>query len=637
MRQPLTLVLVLLCSVACSQACSQTTEPQPTTEDQRGAAPAPESIVELPPLQHDLCEASGWCWVNPRPHGNSLADVAAVSSTELWAVGSGGTIMHFERGAWTSETLGTAMLERVWPRAVDDVWVLGRNGFVAHRDANNWQILPTDTDVELHDIDGIGDQAWIVGEHGVVLHWDGHQLRRDNSFPNQANHAIEVIAADDIWVGGLELHHFDGHTWTRDPTLGLGACMDIHAFTPDDVWCTDDRGRIYRWNGEHWSFAVAGEGMVPLHREADLARALASNELGRQDSRFVAFAPDDLYVTINVDMFHWDGSNWTKLWTLPQWPKWTFAATITDTREVFGVGDRGLLFHGREEPWTMIDRGTAFAIDHILADNKGGLVVAGTSWSADARLAALTDGVLVETGYSGPLDDLAGTGPNDLWLVGTLGGLQHFNGTAWTKIPTGTIAHLRGLWVGDGFGWAVGEDGTIIAYDGSSWAPVASPVKATIVGVWAAGRNDAWAVAIENEGVKVDGCVSYEDEHGLILRWDGTTWQIAERHQGTPLHVIGGVDAQHVWIGGTDRLLTWDGTAWTHAPGWSPGTERSAQVLEINALAPDDVWVAEESTIHHFDGVSWTKQHPGIAVRSMRAQPQRVWIGGNGQLLVKSR
>jgi hypothetical protein len=575
--------------------------------------------------------------VNPRPHGNSLSDVVAVSSTDVWAVGRSGTVMHLEHGTWTIETIGTAALARVWPRAADDVWAIGDPGFVAHRDANGWQVLRTDTEVELYDIDGIGDDVWIVGEHGVVLHWNGRELRRDSSFPDQSSHAIEVIAADDIWVGGEYLHHFDGSAWTRDEALGIGACMDIHAFAADNVWCADGDGRIYRWDGQRWSVAVEGEGMLPLRGEAELARAMAIHELGRQHSRFVAFAPDDLYVTISVYVFHWDGTNWKQLWTLPQWPKWTSAATISDTRELFGVGARGLIYHGRDEPWTMVDRGVAFEIEHIVADRKGGVIAANRAWDSGGKIAQLVDGVLVQTDFSGPIDDLIGDAIDDLWVVGVGGSLRHFDGSAWTTSLSKTSAHLRALWVGDGFGWVVGDDGTILAFDGRNWAPVASPVDASIVGVWAASRNEAWAIAIENEGVQAAGHQIYRDEHGLILRWDGSAWHVAERRDGTPLHVIAGVDAQQVWIGGTDRLLTWDGAHWVHAPGWAPGTAHSSKILHIDALAPDDVWVAEERAIHHFDGVTWTNEQPGIAVRSMRATDQRVWIGGHGQLLVKSR
>jgi hypothetical protein len=52
----------------------------------------PSPALQIPALTHELCQRGAWCWVSPRPHGNLLTDVVANSSTDVWAVGSWGTV-----------------------------------------------------------------------------------------------------------------------------------------------------------------------------------------------------------------------------------------------------------------------------------------------------------------------------------------------------------------------------------------------------------------------------------------------------------------------------------------------------------------------------------------------------------------
>src|SRR5690606_7862480 len=210
-------------------------------------------------------------------------------------------------------------------------------GLLARRSAGAWQILPTNTDEELYDADGLDDAVWIVGNQGVAFRWDGRELTPDGSFLRQSNLALEIFAADDIWVGGFSLDRFDGERWTEDKTLGLGACIDIHAFAPTDVWCVSDLGELYRWDGERWFAVVEGGGLVRYrsHDELDQPRMYAD---GRRSARFVGRALDDLYVAGDRSVLHWDGSTWRDHARLP---KWMNAATVLESGSVLAVGEGG--------------------------------------------------------------------------------------------------------------------------------------------------------------------------------------------------------------------------------------------------------------------------------------------------------
>src|SRR3989442_2140802 len=64
---------------------------------------AAASVVHAEPV----CSSDGWCWSNPLPQGNPLTSVWGSASTDVWAVGYGGTILHWDGSAWSGFPSGT--------------------------------------------------------------------------------------------------------------------------------------------------------------------------------------------------------------------------------------------------------------------------------------------------------------------------------------------------------------------------------------------------------------------------------------------------------------------------------------------------------------------------------------------------
>src|SRR5258708_39760010 len=55
-----------------------------------------------------ICSADNWCWRNPLPQGNSLFGVWGSGASDVWAVGAGGTSLHWTGSAWTSDSSSAA-------------------------------------------------------------------------------------------------------------------------------------------------------------------------------------------------------------------------------------------------------------------------------------------------------------------------------------------------------------------------------------------------------------------------------------------------------------------------------------------------------------------------------------------------
>src|SRR2546426_2942663 len=86
---------------------------------------AAASVVHAEPV----CSSDGWCWSNPLPQGNPLTSVWGSASTDVWAVGYGGTILHWDGSAWAGVPSGTPnTLYGVWGGGRTDGWAAGGAG-----------------------------------------------------------------------------------------------------------------------------------------------------------------------------------------------------------------------------------------------------------------------------------------------------------------------------------------------------------------------------------------------------------------------------------------------------------------------------------------------------------------------------
>ena len=56
------------------------------------------------------------------------------TSNDVWTVGDGGTILHWDGTAWSAFVGGTTKsLSGVWGSASNDVWTVGAGGTILHR------------------------------------------------------------------------------------------------------------------------------------------------------------------------------------------------------------------------------------------------------------------------------------------------------------------------------------------------------------------------------------------------------------------------------------------------------------------------------------------------------------------------
>jgi hypothetical protein len=224
---------------------------------------------------------------------------------------------------------------------------------------------------------------------------------------------------------------------------------------------------------------------------------------------------------------------------------------------------------------------------------------------------------------------VAAASADDAWAVGGNDSaapvIIHWNGTAWTLAPspapagiTSTLEGVAAISAADA--WAVGETYTrtsasgviplIEHWNGTAWTLVPSPAPpggGDLYSVAVISAADAWAVGASGSG------------GGLIEHWNGRAWALApspDLGRYGQLRGAAALSPDSAWAVGSaacpgQGLLTvtehWNGRAWALVPSPAAG-----MLTGVAALSPDSAWAVGFWTatgtaiIEHWNGTAWT-------------------------------
>ena len=146
-----------------------------------------------------------------------------------------------------------------------------------------------------------------------------------------------------------------------------------------------------------------------------------------------------------------------------------------------------------------------------------------------------------------------GTSATDVFAVGNLGIILHYNGTAWLPMSSGISgADLTAVWgISPAEVYAVGFAGNILKYNGTNWSSMTSNVTAHIYDIWGSSASDIYAVGAG----------------GMILHYDGITWSTIANpgSSGFAYRGIWGSSATDIFIVVDSGMIrhSVNGTDWT--------------------------------------------------------------------------
>lgn len=223
------------------------------------------------------CEGVEWCpATNPADFKSALTAVWGTSKNDVWAVGSGGALIHFDGSAWKDESLDTTRtLFSIGGSGPDDAWIVGTYGTVLHRTGGGvWELQPvvSYTGASEKMLFGVWssspDQVWIGGE-SLKIPTEKKAATQYRRTPADGGAQWQAVSpcptctfvshvwgpsADEVWsVGALG----KAYRTTMDDDGGAPVSVEIvtHATQDllgvwgndkDDVWLVGRRGTARR-------------------------------------------------------------------------------------------------------------------------------------------------------------------------------------------------------------------------------------------------------------------------------------------------------------------------------------------------------------------------------------------------------
>ena len=244
---------------------------------------------------------------SPNPAGKTdveLNGVAAISAGDVWAVGHSGDpsttpyqtlTEHWNGATWdivSSPSPGTYVgndLAAVAAISTTDVWAVGGyqsgptgqlgGSLTMHWDGSSWTVVSNPGKSSLYAVTAVAsNNVWAVGAQ-VILHWDGTAWS-NVSFPIPPGNNPYVVlkgasatSGGDAWAAGYEqypygegyfyaplTYHWNGSSWSLVPNAGITneVLNAVDAVASNDVWAVGDNGQFQHWNGAAWSRVSAG-------------------------------------------------------------------------------------------------------------------------------------------------------------------------------------------------------------------------------------------------------------------------------------------------------------------------------------------------------------------------------------------
>lgn len=285
----------------------------------------------------------------PQLQRSFVSDVLAVSSDDVWAVGTFGDdrILHWDGSVWSAVAIAgmpaSAQLLSLSGEAADDVWAVGeRNAgsrvrwYAVRFDGTSWTNVPTtrppahvytrtrvvsvvdarDVWVTAFEYDAITQRG-----HNLLEHWDGERWTEVAGTHGKRHFdvvGVTAISATDVWANstgssrsghGASLFHWDGISWRSVANSAPQSSVVLDALSSTDIWAVGeyyagDKPTTYEtfsmhWDGTTWTTFPLEGGRAPRDYMTDVS----------------ADRPDDVWAcgySAGLPILrHWDGTAWS--------------------------------------------------------------------------------------------------------------------------------------------------------------------------------------------------------------------------------------------------------------------------------------------------------------------------------------
>jgi predicted membrane protein len=145
-----------------------------------------------------------------------LESVDMISSTDGWAVGWRGTIIHWNGTSWnlvdSPEIFEYRTIWSVDMFSPTDGWAVGDGGRIIHWDGTSWENVTSPNTKHLFSVDMINSiDGWAVGSDGCIIHWNVTSWKNMTSPTTAWLNSIDIISSSDGWIVGVDGNIYHWH------------------------------------------------------------------------------------------------------------------------------------------------------------------------------------------------------------------------------------------------------------------------------------------------------------------------------------------------------------------------------------------------------------------------------------------
>ncbi len=280
----------------------------------------------------------------PSPTSGELLSTAAITASNVWAVGGEGhtaLMLHWNGTSWTATANPapkTSTLGGIAGSAANNVWAVGTSGvpkaYAEHWNGSAWstKVTTAPTGSALNAVSTISSSsAWAVGysyqaggagggDTPLIEQWNGRTWTISPIALTGSLGGVVEITANDVWAVGQETFgapggsftsgalvlNWNGSTWTQYAVPDSSALLRaVSANSASDVWVVGDSstGAVT----EHWTGSAWTSVPNPSLTSSSLRGVIALSQTN-------AWAVGD-YVTAGLAQDtlaeHWNGVSWT--------------------------------------------------------------------------------------------------------------------------------------------------------------------------------------------------------------------------------------------------------------------------------------------------------------------------------------
>ena len=538
-----------------------------------------------------------------------------------------------------------------------DIWAVGEMGLIVHWQGSAWEVVPGPTRQTLRTIDMLSPTDGWAGGDQVLLHWDGSAWRVAAQ-PTGTVQKVKMLSASvGLAATSDGLLRWDGQQWTSSDICPV-IPYTLDALAWDNIWITD-RQRLYHWDGQ----SCAQVDTVYVLDQINTISARSGSDVWAGG---FFYSTSQSYYPAAI---HWDGSSWT--WQSLSTPDWDSLQSLQILSDVEGWATTNLsLFSWDGSAWTKVVSEDAPHRPRAVAMFPGGK---GWAFGQEGRIWQRSNGVCTPPNV--PVlpqpSSIALTGPNDGmylgqsqtyhwngvdwqpapvpggswyqldlrtgadgWMVGSVdtnGAIAHWDGSQWTLVESQLPKELFAVTaLPDGYAWASGDGGLVLHWDGQQWTAVDSPFAAgglKIYGLDFLSDTDGWAAAW-----------LWNDSNPILLlaHWDGAAWtsypisDLPYWNGGISIKMLSSND---VWVT-TDQLLHWDGQAWSKV---ALNKDYRDHLNSIAFSTPTNGWLVSNWGLSwHWNGESWQEVDLGVKGLDLWAGQVVMEPSGTGWLFSQS-